>query len=309
MKGRMSYALTSPFLSERFTYPIADIEFNKLERSHQFLLRYMAFEETILQTLYAVQDFEEFILKSALQDHLFPISEYDFAQDMRLRGNIKVNAFLNAVTSIKDQFPKFTGYEEVKSVREEFKKRWKSAKDESVTFSFFERLRNHAQHATQPISTVTTGGGWDESRDLVEARMSIYVEVESVSSNRDIREDEAQSYRDAFGEKADVSLIFRETLGQIGQIVEAVRISTENVFRESCEDLSRHLETARQHQRDDISPYCNVSKIDGDQITKLFSLFPELISRAERLRHTFLMKNNERHFVSSRAYGHKKKRN
>ena len=57
------------------------------------------------------------------------MSEYDFAQDMRLRGNIKVNAFLNAVTSIKGQFPKFTGYEKVKNVRAEFQELWKAAKN------------------------------------------------------------------------------------------------------------------------------------------------------------------------------------
>ena len=301
----MGYALTSPVLGKRFTHPLTDEEFAIIERSRDFILEYSSFEETILQTIFALQDFEEYILRSALHEHLFPIGWYDFEEDMRLRGNLRVNALLNSVASIKDQFPKFQKVPELRLLRDDFLKQWHEARSTSVAFNFFERLLNHAQHATQPVSLVVAGGGWDNKRCQAETRFSVYVDVDAVCSHRGIGKEEADRYRDHFGKSADISLIFRETLGMIGTIAKDVRRRTEKTFDLCSRDLRKYIAIGETYRPDSNLTHSNVSFVDGNKTRKIFELFPELLSRASRLRGMFLMENNARHFVSNRAYGHR----
>lgn len=301
----MGYALTSPVLGKRFTHPLTDDEFAVIERSREFILEYISFEETILQTIYALHDFEEYILRSALHEHLFPIDLYDFEEDMRLRGNLRVNALLNSVASIRDQFPKFQRVPELRLLRDDFLKQWHEARATSVAFNFFERLRNHAQHATQPVSLVVTGGGWDEKRCQAETKFSVYVDIDAVCRHRGIGDEEAARYRENFGKSADISLIFRETLGIIGTITKYVRKRTEDIFDICSQDLRTYIKIGEKYRPDSRLAHSNVSFVDGKRTTKIFEIFPELLSRASRLRGMFLMENNARHFVSNRAYGHR----
>ena len=265
----------------------------------------MRFEETVLQTIYAGQDFEEFILSTALNYYLFPIGEYEFFQDTRLRANLRTNAFLNSVTSLRDQFPKFRSRRNLTRLHDEFKGHWDEARTNSAAFSFLERLRNYAQHQTQPIGFVTTGGAWDRERDLLETRMSVYVEVEPICRNREVSMDEAEKYKSELGNRADISLIFRESMGIIGKIVKKIRDRTKEDFDHSINNIEEYLSIMKSYVSEDVPCHFDILVTHEGDVSREFTLFPDFTRRAQKLRRTFLMENHHKHFVSNRAFGHK----
>ena len=301
MKAK-EFLLTFPFLDGRPDQGFPEQEFKSLQSSFSFLRDSMKLEETALQVIYALEDYEEFILQSALHHHLFPMEEYEFFQDSRVRANIKVLGFLNSVTSFRDQFPRFKSQQSLARLREDFFALWDKQKARSVAFCFFERLRNYAQHQTQPVSSATTGAGWDKKREMSEARASVFVQVSEVCANRDIHQDERQRYISEFGEKADISLIFRETAGRIGDILKAVREITREIFDKSVNEYERCLKIVRADEIHFL--HCEVVSVVNGERKKEFEIFPDFLQRAKNLRRTFLMTNNERHFVSNRAFGH-----
>lgn len=298
----LEFFLTYPFSGRRPDNRIEHAEFKGLQSSFLYLKDDMQLEESMLQIIYSLEEYEEFILKSSLHHHFFPLSEYEFFQDSRVRSNIKVLSFLNSVTSFRDQFPKFKSQPSLSQIREDFLSLWDKKKAISVTFHFFERLRNYAQHQTQPVSSATIGAGWDEKREMSEARASVFVKVNDACTNRKIPQEEKQRYIAEFGEMADISLIFRETSGCIGDILKDIRGRTQIVFDKSAEEYEKFLQITRDGHGN-YSP-CDVVSITKGQRTKEFSMFPDFLQRAKRLRRIFLMTNNERHFVSNRAFGH-----
>src|SRR5687768_3113440 len=100
------HLVVSPFISDRWEFGISAQSYAELMQSQSFLPEYTRFEEIGLQALYAYQEFEQFILNSALEHSLFPLSPHEFEQDHRIRANIRVLSFLNSITSFRDQLPK-----------------------------------------------------------------------------------------------------------------------------------------------------------------------------------------------------------
>ncbi|WP_152601057.1 hypothetical protein [Rhizobium sp. YS-1r] len=188
------YFLISPFIDFRCQLELTHIEFQKLSASHATIKNNIIFEENLLQVFYSMAEFESFILESSLRHSLFPISDFEFAQDNRIRGNIKVASFLNSVTSFKDQFPKFDHLSPGVDLKDVFTTLWTNCRNKSVDFSFFERLRNFSQHQTQPVSSYTIGSNWNEELSLHEHRASLFASVEEVSRNRSIKNEERERY-------------------------------------------------------------------------------------------------------------------
>lgn len=297
------YKLRSPFIGNRFTHPLSQTEFAELCRARTFLTDYVRFEESVLQVLYSWEEFEAFLLNTALNQYVFPLYEHDFAQDTRLRSNLKVLGFLNSITSLRDQFPKFKSLLPALDQHKLFKELWNKQKDTSVAFSFCERFRNYAQHQTQPVSSVTTGGGWNETTGLLESHVSIFVDVGAVCANRDIKRDERVRYETEFGAECDVGLLFRETAAGIGQIVQSVRANLEQTFAKAIATYESNL--SRVPITDNLQ-IAEVAHLSAGAAVETFSIFKGFSERAKGLHRTFLMTNNQRHFVSNKARGHKK---
>jgi hypothetical protein len=305
-KSASQHFLRSPFISERFQHAITTDEFDSLKAARSFLSEYMRFEESVLQVLYSCEEFEAFLLNTSLNHYLFPSHEHDFMQDTRLRSNLKVLGFLNSVTSLRDQFPKFKGLLPALDIHRRFKNLWNDQKKASTAFSFCERLRNYAQHQTQPVSSVTTGGGWDKDRVLLESHVSIFVAVDAVCANRCIKDGERRQYQAEFGTQCDVSLVFRETTACIGKIVQETRAALDKHFVSQMATYEANLAIAKSYKENFVVAEA-VSTLNDAEVER-FSIFQDFSERAKRLRRTFVMTNNHSHFISNRARGHNTKR-
>jgi len=297
------HILRSPFLGERFEYVLSADEFEALRKAHGLLSEYMDFEESVLQVIYSDEEFESFLLNTALNHYLLPTHGFEFLQDARLRSNLKVLGFLNSVTSLRDQFPKFKGLGLTFDAREHFWTLWSTQQQGVTPFRFCERLRNYAQHQTQPVSSVTMGGAWDKAREIMEDTLSIFVDVESVCANRKIPDAERIQFRAEFGERCDVSLVFRETMACIGKIVREVRSKLKDSLDVAITTYDANLATAKTYGFE----IAEVATLFEGKVVKEFSVFLDFSKRAKRLRETYLMTNNQMHFISNRARGHASK--
>lgn len=302
-----NYLLRSAVLSESFQHSLTASEFNALSTARAFLYDYIQFEEGVLQVLWAFEEFESFLLTTALNHYLFPLHKDDVVRDIRLRSNLKVLGFLNSVTSFRDQFPRFKTLLPRLNVCDRFRRSWSAQKANTLAFCFCEHFRNFAQHQTQPVFSVSIGGGWDKGRVLREDHTSVYVSVDAVCKNRKIKDDAKKlaGYKAAFGDHCDISLIFRETVGCIGKIVKEVRTITNEAFASAIADYEANLAIIEQHKQGLIS--AEAMSIIGTNETEKISIFREFSERAKRLRQTFVMENNQDHFISNRARGHSAK--
>lgn len=301
-----AYLIRSPFLSKRFEHPIAQDEYLRFREAHAFLMGYLRFEEVHKLVLLAFEEFELFLLKTSLNDYVFPSPSYDFSQETRLRANLPILGFLNSVRCFHDQFPKLVDSSRHDVTLKHFKGLWETHRRDSIAFRFGERLRNFAQHQTQPVSSFTTGGAWDSARSALESHMSIYVKVADVCASRDINKNEREAYEDAFGELCDVSLIFREVTGCIGELVQDIRKSLDTSFSAAAEVYENTLEIARGYKNDLVM--AEVVFVSNGQDEETTSLFPEFLDRAKRLRVSPVGTNNQKHFVSNRARGHRRRK-
>jgi hypothetical protein len=303
--AKLAYQLCSPFIGKRWQHPLSPDEYAVLKDARAFLGEYIDFEEALLQVLYSYEEFESFLLTTALNEYLFPLVEYDFLQDTRIKANLRVLSFLNSVTSLRDQFPKFRCLLPQKDAKAHFQALWNTQKATSIVFRFCERFRNFAQHQTQPVASVTTGGAWDKQRVYLESHLTIFASLKDVCANRDIGAAEKAEYASSFGAYCDVGLIFRESVGCIGKIGKEMRDFLGPEFTSHLANYRSNL--ALTNDTDEKSRTAIAERIKGNAVVEEFQIFSEFSDRAERLHRIFLMTNNHEHFISNRPRGHQKK--
>jgi hypothetical protein len=298
---KKTYLIRSPFMGASFQHHLTPEEFKNLDSAKQFLLDYTQFEEHVHLILYSWEDFEAFLLTTALKNYIHGFAPRDDFQDTRLRSNIKVLGFLNSVTSLRDHFPNFKILLPGQDIRKHFIELWDGKRSASTDFGFFERVRNFAQHQNQPVSTLVTGGEWIRDHSLLENNVTLFIDVEEVCRNRRISPAEKQKYSSAFQANCDVSLLFRQTIADLGQIVLEMR-----------QQLAKPLEASMTAYNDILSAIDawpekvgHVFTLEGDTEIMSFQIFPEFLARIKHLRASHPMTVNQRHFVSNRARGHK----
>ena len=297
---KYKYLLRAAYIGGTFQHEMTENEFLKIVAARAFIQEYMRFEETYLQLLFSFESYESFTLTSALNYYLFPQIDYEYMGDLRLKANVQVLGFLNSLTSLKDQFPKFK-QSRTGDIHSKFGRLWADKKATSIAFRFCERLRNYAQHQTQPVDLVTLGGKWDEARLYLEQHLSVFVTTNEVCINRQIKAAERDEYTSFFGAKCDVSLILREALAAVGEIVKVVRDELKENFSDSMLTYENQLELV--HNKVGPIPVEIVKSYNNNAIES-HSIFSEFSDRAKRLRKTHAMANNHQHYISNRARGH-----
>lgn len=290
------YLLKSPFIGEGFKETINQIRFFEIRNARDDLLKYLKFEESVFQLHQSYHQLEKYILSEALDYLIFPYSDYDVFQDARVSANIKVQSFLNSITSLRDQSPKIVG-SSPESLKQQFQRLWDAEKEKSTCFAFAERFRNYAQHQTQPVHSVSTGGGWTSDMKLCEHSTSIYADVEDVCRHREIKADEKERYYSSFGKKADIALVARQTMSSIGTILKSIRTDFKAQIDIRLEIIDNVINT---HGGKPVDAIC----VRGSNVAISVSLFPDFTARIKKLMSNRLLTNYERHFVSSRYRGH-----
>ncbi|MEQ1900616.1 MAG: hypothetical protein ABL866_07765 [Devosia sp.] len=272
------YELRPPFMSSQFSHPLSKAEYLALKAAKDFLLTYMAFEETVLQVLYASQNFEEYLLRGALDFYLLTTHEFDYFQDMRLKANLYVVGVLNSVTGFRDQFPTFKGLTGSLSVRSLFVERWSQLLATSVALQFGEALRNYAQHKSQPVSGATTGGGWDEGRTLMESHLTVYADVAPILSDRRVGRAAKAEFERAYGEKADLALILREMLGAVGTVTKQAREDLKPYFDNACSTYERELSAVSRYVERLV--VADAALIRSGSVIEKFGILEDFLQRA-----------------------------
>lgn len=292
------YEVSCPYSSGFETLQLGKVEYQAAVDAKYFLLTYMRLEENYLQVLYSLQNFEKFLTDSAIDHSIFPMHEFNETQDARVRANIFVSSFLNSVTGFRNQFPRTGSY---KSAHQNFLLGWESAKRTSIAFAFGERLRNYAQHQSHPVSSITSGGGWNSAREHRESHVTVYCDTIAVATDRGDA-GERSNYTREFGRRADLTLILREVAGKVGEMMKSARDFLKADFNQAIKDYESALSAGKQLSAENL--VVRISKMVGSETPDSHDLFDEFVDRARRLRRNFASVNNHQHFVSSRPRGH-----
>jgi hypothetical protein len=88
--------------------------------------------------------------------------------------------------------------------------------------------------------------------------------------------------------------------------VKEVRTAIDKDFHSEIATYEANLAIAQRYKQN--FPVVDVvATVNGTELEK-FSIFRDFSERAKRLRRTFVMTNNQAHFISNRARGHTAKR-
>lgn len=296
----MEYIAYTRFSEERHEEKLSETEYEKILFSRKVLMDFMCFQEQVRQLIIRLYDVEKFQLETALSDFLVKDLNYHSFQEGRIQANNLVAAYLNTMLSLKDQATNIEAPKGEFRFRDKFRTEWKSAKEDYITFRLANRFRVYAQHQNQPITGITTGGGWDENRMRCEHHVTINASIKEICRHREITDKERDDYLAHFGATIDVAHLLRCTSSIISKITKSSISEIHNIVEDSISNLRSLCHRFRKSG----SEYIDVVAINKDGKRNEFVVFEDFIHRAETLLRFRILENYEDHYVSNRERGH-----
>ncbi|WP_396651871.1 hypothetical protein [Mesorhizobium sp. IMUNJ 23232] len=175
----------------------------------------------------------------------------------------------------------------------------------TLSFRFCDRLRNFAQHQTQPVHSVTAGGSWNKDRTHNEHHTTVYVDVADVCKDRSISDSERVAIGSKLKDLADVSVVIRESGSCVGRILKECRTLVASDFDNAIAIQEHWLSEIAKVSSDES--FARVVHRNENAAERKFDLFPDFAARAKRLRRNLTLTSAEHQVVSNRSRGHRDK--
>lgn len=140
--------------------PLSDQEYSSVAFAWRALLAVSTIEDSWEIVVQNYMEFEQTILRSALEGMVGADRDHSQAQDERLRFT---RAFANLLSSCRaylDQSGRELKRADCTEYAETLRVFAKREYDEKRSYALMEELRNYAQHRGLPIHGLTTGGSW-----------------------------------------------------------------------------------------------------------------------------------------------------
>jgi hypothetical protein len=262
----------------------------------------MSFQEQVRQLILRLHEVERFQLERALYDLFVADLDYHEFQESRLQANNVVAAYLNTMTSIRDQATNIEAPKGEFRFREKFRREWDKTKSNSAAFRLACRYRVYSQHQSQATTGITSGGGWDEEMVRCETHITINASLSEICENRDIKKAERDEYKEIFGEKIDVGFLLRSTSSEIAKITK----SSIREIREEIDSSMRFLTEFIDKYSSLGSRMISLGVLSDNRVVESFVVFDNLVERVRGLLNFRLLENYELHFVSNRDRGHER---
>lgn len=288
-------------LDNEIRVPISKKLYESIKQSKVELFEIISIEEAYAQILDSYIEFEEFIFSTSQHHFIYTILEYDYSQDSRMIANRRVLTCLNTIFAFKDQVKTSRDFHQKNFLKNFFKNEFSKMKMHSISYQFAEQLRNYTQHQSQPIDSLTVGGGWDETHTICEQHATVYVNTSKVFSRREIKKSEQEKFLNYFGSSIDVSYLFREVLSEISNIVKNYRIVTSDHYIKICKTLDAALNLGYKSENGKKS----FDLVDESTGSKSIYFNSDFLNRAHRFRDNSIITNYEKHYTSTRPRRHR----
>jgi hypothetical protein len=159
-----------------------------------------------------------------------------------------------------------------------------------------------AQHHKNPIDLVSVGSERDKDRRLREGTVAVYSRTRDVEGKREIKTHEVERFVSEFGERADLSLIFRETAHEISRISRAVRCFLEKSVKENIKIYRSFLDMCPSYESENRVFRLEIRTDEDVRVD--CQMFDEFVRQAGRRSKELLLSKQRYHFTSNRSPGH-----
>jgi hypothetical protein len=230
---------------------ISEKDFVDIRTANKFILFGLDIEEKLDLLVENYADIEKEILDMAVQNSIHPGAIYDLIKGSRHRVNRRFVNFLTAVQLYKDQirYSLTKVYEKDSEIIEKFDKKSNYEYDNSLGYRVVEALRNHVQHASLPITSISFPARRVEPtlRDitspkqrLISFSVSPYVGLDKLKENNKFKKTILKELEKIADDKNNIRLmpIVRQHVESIGHLHNLLR----GLCKESIEDAQKLIE-------------------------------------------------------------------
>tara|TARA_Y100000052_G_scaffold16243_1_gene15901 strand:- start:571 stop:1488 length:918 start_codon:yes stop_codon:yes gene_type:complete len=286
---------------KEFDQVFSDSEFRRLAIVRDFVSDVLSFEENYLLVLRSFVELEKNVNGHALNDLYFRELGFDRRQDIFIKQDLMVLAFLAAFVSYKDRFPQFHGHTMPGSTASRVKVLWEDAKLECAEFCACVHLRHFSVHRRSPIHSVSSGGIWNEDRSYHAFYTRFSVSIEALRKHVQDRKEKAdfcdilaQRYTD----QVDFFSLFKKALSRLGVIHNSLRELLRKEF-----DESEHFYICMSSRVSNLYPGATswqaIKTEDGEPVEQV-EMFSALFERTKRLMKRRALENVEQHVLDLR---------
>ena len=162
MSAAERFVITQDIIGKRAEIDIDDVKFCELYEAKEVLSAAFALEEKYELLLMNFLELEKEVLGNSAEYSLFDQREYSDFFDIRLKINRRVVNFLTSCRLYVDHAKKHIRncLPETVDLKDQVNHLFNEEFDQYFEYRFCEKLRNHVQHQSLAVHTVTQGGMW-----------------------------------------------------------------------------------------------------------------------------------------------------
>ena len=243
------FVITQDMIGKRVEIDIDDVKFCELYEAKETLSAAFSLEEKYELLLMNFLELEKEVLGNSAEYSLFDQREYSDFFDIRLKINRRVVNFLTSCRLYVDHAKKHIRacLPESVTLKDQINHLFNEEFDQHFEYRFCEKLRNHVQHQSLAVHTVTQGGMWINDQRVETTR------VYSLKSELQNSDSFSKKYLSEMPEKVELISVFKKYV----EILSNIHNKSRNLIKEP-------VQLARSTIEESITNYSTQN--DGDVI-------------------------------------------
>jgi hypothetical protein len=214
MSAAERFVITQDIIGKRIEIDIDDVKFCELNEAKETLSAAFSLEEKYELLLMNFLELEKEVLSNSAEYCFFKQREYSDFFDIRLKINRRVVNFLTSCRLYVDHAKKHirTCLPQSVTLKDEVNHLFNEEFDQHFEYRFCEKLRNHVQHQSLAVHTVTQGGMWINDQRVETTK------VYSLKSELQYSDSFNQKYLSEMPDKVELISVFKKYIEVLSNI-------------------------------------------------------------------------------------------
>ncbi|MDG1751649.1 MAG: hypothetical protein P8I03_08315 [Thalassotalea sp.] len=232
MSAAERFVITQDIIGKRVEIDIDDVKFCELYEAKETLSAAFSLEEKYELLLMNFLELEKEVLSNSAEYSLFDQREYSDFFDIRLKINRRVVNFLTSCRLYVDHAKKHirTCLPHSANLKDEVNHLFNEEFDQHFEYRFCEKLRNHVQHQSLAVHTVTQGGMWINDQRVETTK------VYSLKSELQYSDSFNKKYLAEMPDKVELISVFKKYI----EILSNIHVKSRKLIKDSVQ-LSRSI--------------------------------------------------------------------
>lgn len=248
MSAAERFVITQEIIGKRVEIDIDDVKFCELFEAKETLSAAFSLEEKYELLLMNFLELEKEVLNNSAEHSLFDQREYSDFFDIRLKINRRVVNFLTACRLYVDHAKKHirTCLPQSVTLKDDVNHLFNEEFDQHFEYRFCEKLRNHVQHQSLAVHTLTQGSMWINDQRVETTK------VYSLKSELQYSDSFNQKYLSEMPDKVELISVFKKYI----EVLSNIHIKSRKLIKESVQFarslIEKNITNYSSHNEGDV---------------------------------------------------------